>query len=410
MLCLQRGSAGVLVGPVPEADLVVVGDDLLDLEALGPGIDETLPGALEVVLDVALAAYVGAHFRGRGLLVHVVVLDAQRSLVDAHAFDERRAGDSQCERLAVVAVDAGDGMAHQLRRLLVRHRVDLVEALDDVAVARLLVREIHRRMAVHARAGLLDDHLALREPLVLEHVVVAALLAEIFRERVALPHRLEAGVLFDLRARHDRARVGLGRCLRHGLAAAVLGALHVDRFLVGLVVLRKRLAPFGRIVDVVAEGRAAQLSLAGGVRCSGLRCAGGRNEQEDRRERSHAGARKRSRVAQPAGRCRVSEGLGRNLSLCHGPSRSPKTREYRAGRHRRLLHLRALLNARPGRRGGAIRSAVEHAAIEYAKRQAASGSLPMTRNLPLAVARRTAEVPVHLSGLGLAARRVTQPC
>ena len=236
-------------------------------------------------------------------------------------------------------------MVHQLRHLLVRHRVDLVEALDDVAVARLLVREIHRRMAVHARAGLLDDHLALREPLVLEHVVVAALLAEIFRERVALPHRLEAGVLFDLRARHDRARVGLGRCLRHGLAAAVLGALHVDRFLVELVVLRKRLAPFGRIVDVVAEGRAAQLSLAGGVRCCGLRCAGGRNEQEDRRERSHAGARKRSRVAQPAGRCGVSERLGRNLSLCHGPSRSPKTREYRAGRHRRLLHLRALLNA-----------------------------------------------------------------
>ena len=70
-------------------------------------------------------------------------------------------------------------------------------------------------------------------------------------------------------------------------------------------------------------------------------CAGGRNEQEDRRERSHAGARKRSRVARPAGRCRASGRLGRNMSLCHGSSRSPKTREYRAGRHQRLLHLRA---------------------------------------------------------------------
>ena len=29
------------------------------------------------------------------------------------------------------------------------------------------------------------------------------------------------------------------------------------------------------------------------------------------------------------------------MSLCHGSSRSPKTREYRAGRHQRLLHLRA---------------------------------------------------------------------
>src|SRR6185436_3583255 len=86
MLRLERGRAGVLVSPVAEADLVVVGDDLLDLEALGPGIDETLPGALEVVLDVALAAYVGAHLRGRCLLIHVVVLDAQRGLVGAHTF------------------------------------------------------------------------------------------------------------------------------------------------------------------------------------------------------------------------------------------------------------------------------------------------------------------------------------
>ena len=98
MLCLERGGAGILVGPVTEADLVVVGGDLLDLEALRPRIDEALLGALEVVLDVALAAHVGAHFGGRGLLVHVVVLHALRSLVGAHAFDERRAGDSQRER------------------------------------------------------------------------------------------------------------------------------------------------------------------------------------------------------------------------------------------------------------------------------------------------------------------------
>ena len=267
------------------------------------------------------------------------------------------------------------GWLHELGRLRVGHRVDLLEALDDVAVARLLVREVHRRVAVHARARLLHDHLPLREPLVLEHVGVAALFAEVFGEGVALPHGLEALVLFDLGARDDRARIGLGRRLRHGLAAAVLGALHVDRFLVELVVLRERLAPLGRVVDVVVEGRAAQLSLAGGVRFSGLRCAGGRNEQEDRRERSHAGARKRSWVAQPAGRCRVSEGLGRNLSLCHGPSRSPKTREYRAGRHRRLLPLRRPLNAARVTRRGHSERVSSTRAIEYAKRRAASGSL-----------------------------------
>ena len=184
--------------------------------------------------------------------------------------------------VAVVAVDAGDRMAHELCRLRVRHRVDLLEALDDVAVARLLVREVHRRMAVHARARLLHDHLALREPLVLEHVGVAALLAEIFGEGVALPHRLEALVLLDLGARHDRARVGLGRRLRHGLAAAVLGALHVDRLLVELVLLRKRLAPFGRVFDVVVERRRAAL------RRLGLRSAGRRDDQEQGRERDRA--------------------------------------------------------------------------------------------------------------------------
>ena len=170
-------------------------------------------------------------------------------------------------------------MAHELGRLRVGHRVDLLEALGDVAVARLLVGEVHRRVAVHARARLLHDHLALREPLVLEHVGVAALFAEIFGEGVALPDGLEALVLLDLGARDDRARVGLGRRVRHGLAAAVLGALHVDRLLVELVVLRERLAPFGRVVDVVVEGRARVLLRVG------LRDAGCGNEQEDGRER-----------------------------------------------------------------------------------------------------------------------------
>src|SRR6476646_3009094 len=108
MLCLERGGARILVGPVTEADLVVVSGDLLDLETLRPRIDEALLGTLEVVLNVALAAHVGAHFAGGGLLVHVVVLHALRCLVGTHALDERRSGDSQRERRAIVAVDAGD--------------------------------------------------------------------------------------------------------------------------------------------------------------------------------------------------------------------------------------------------------------------------------------------------------------
>ena len=134
-------------------------------------------------------------------------------------------------------------------------------------------------MAVHARARLLHDHLALRETLVLQHVGVAALFAEIFGEGVALPDGLEALVLLALGARDDRARIGLGRRVRHGLAAAMLGALHVCRLLVVLVLLRKRLAPGGRVFDVVIEGWARILVRVG------LWDGGCGNEQEHGRER-----------------------------------------------------------------------------------------------------------------------------
>src|SRR5437762_1426418 len=61
MLGLESRRARVFVGPVAEADLVVIGLDLLDLEALRPGKDKSLFGALEVVLDMALTAHEGAH-------------------------------------------------------------------------------------------------------------------------------------------------------------------------------------------------------------------------------------------------------------------------------------------------------------------------------------------------------------
>ena len=106
-----------------------------------------------------------------------------------------------------------------------------------------------------------------------------------------------------LGARDDRARVGLGRRVRHGLAAAVLGALHVDRLLVELVVLRERLAPFGRVVDVVVEGRARVLLRVG------LRDAGCGNEQKDDRERGQDRAGENSQRVIAA--CRPS--CGRSL-------------------------------------------------------------------------------------------------
>jgi hypothetical protein len=81
---------------------------------------------------------------------------------------------------------------------------------------------------VEAGAGLLDDLLALGDPLVDQHVGVAALLVEVHREGVAGPEGDQPRVLLEARLRDDRPRVGVGRRARHRLAAAEAGALLVD--------------------------------------------------------------------------------------------------------------------------------------------------------------------------------------
>ena len=179
--------------------LVVVRLDLFDLEPLGPRIDEPLLRALEVILDVALAADVGAHLLARRLRVDVVILHALRGLERADAFDKPGARDAQLHGARIVAVDAGHRMGDQLARFEVRHLVHLLKALDEIAIASLLVRHVDRGVAMHARAGLLGRLLAFGEGLVVEHVGVTALLAKIFGERVSGPHRLQPRVLFDPR-------------------------------------------------------------------------------------------------------------------------------------------------------------------------------------------------------------------
>ena len=78
VLRLEHGRAGVGVSPVLELRFVVVGQDVLDLQPLGPRIDQPLLRSLEIIFDVALAADVGAHLLARRLLVDVVVLNALR--------------------------------------------------------------------------------------------------------------------------------------------------------------------------------------------------------------------------------------------------------------------------------------------------------------------------------------------
>jgi hypothetical protein len=123
VLRLEHRRLGLLVHPVLEADLVVVGEDPVRLQALVPREGEPLLGALEIVLDVALPADVRAHLLARGHLVHLVVRSAGRRLDLGDPLHERRAGDPQRHGLRVVAVDAGDRMRHFLARVEVAHVV-----------------------------------------------------------------------------------------------------------------------------------------------------------------------------------------------------------------------------------------------------------------------------------------------
>jgi hypothetical protein len=179
VLRLQHRRAGIRVRPVLEAGLLIVGHDVLNLQTLRPGVREALLRALEVVLDVALPADERAHLLPRRLRIHVVVLQALGRLERANSLHEARPRDPELHRLRVVAIDAGDRVRHELARLHVRRPVHQVEPLHQIAAAKLPVRHPDGRVALHAGAGLLHDLLAFGEGLIVQHVGVAPLLAEV---------------------------------------------------------------------------------------------------------------------------------------------------------------------------------------------------------------------------------------
>ena len=155
--------------------------DFLDLQALGPGVGQPLFRALEVVINVALAADEGAHLRARGIAVDVVVLHALRRLERPHALDERGPGDAQSMVLGSWQSMQATGCVTSLPPR-VGHLVHLLEALDEVAVAHSC-RQVHRRVAMQAGARLFRHLLAPGVGLVVEHVGVAALLAVVHAKR-----------------------------------------------------------------------------------------------------------------------------------------------------------------------------------------------------------------------------------
>ncbi len=251
MLRLERRRAGFGVRPVLEAVLFVVSQDLVGLQPLVPRIGEPLLGSLEVVLDVALAADVGAHLLACRVAIDVVVLDPLRGLHLLDPFEEARPRHAQLHRVGRVAIDARHRMLDERSSFLVPYLVHRLEALDQVAAAQLLVRHVHRGMTVHAGAGLLHDVLPLGERLVLEHVGMAALFAKVDRERIPGPHRLQPRILFEARLRHDGPWIRFGGRARHGFAPAIAGAHLVHRLAVAVVLHGEVLAPhrwIGRLV------------------------------------------------------------------------------------------------------------------------------------------------------------------
>ena len=137
----------------------------------------------------------------------------------------------------------------------------MLEALDQIAVPRLLVRHIDGRMTVDAGTGLLELLDTLGERLVLEHVRVSALRSEVHRERVAGPHRLQPRILLEARLRHRRAGIFLAGRSGQRLAAAVARPLLVHRSQIRVVLHREVLAPDGRIARVVGDLHDAEEGL-----------------------------------------------------------------------------------------------------------------------------------------------------
>lgn len=87
--------------PIFELLLIVKSENVFDLEAFGPRIDEALFWSTEMILIMALTADKRAHLLTSGLLVHVVVLDALGCFESAHPLYESRACYSQLHRRGV---------------------------------------------------------------------------------------------------------------------------------------------------------------------------------------------------------------------------------------------------------------------------------------------------------------------
>ena len=96
-----------------------------------------------------------------------------------------------------MAVDAADRVGHLLPRFGVGHLIEALEAFEEIPAPERPVGHVQGRVTVQARARLLGDHLPLGVGLILQHVGVTPLFAEVFCERVTGPERLQPRILFQ---------------------------------------------------------------------------------------------------------------------------------------------------------------------------------------------------------------------
>ena len=143
MLRFQSGGARVGMNPILELNLVVIGQDIVDGQSVGPRLDQTHFGAFEEEFHVTLAADVRAHFLAGSHRVHVVVFDPLDSLEGADAFDKSGAGDAELQGVRGMAIDAGNRMLDELARFEIGHLIHFFEPFEEVAFAQFPVGKVN---------------------------------------------------------------------------------------------------------------------------------------------------------------------------------------------------------------------------------------------------------------------------
>src|SRR6202142_323909 len=247
VLRLEHRGAGLAVSPVAETELVVVTLDLLDLQALRPGVSHNLMLAGEVMLDVALRADICAHLLAGCHGVGIVVLFTLALLERLDTNQKSGARHPQLHRGRVVTLQAADGMIHQLARLRKRHGGDGLETLHDVTPARLAVCRQNRAVALQAATGLRPLSRTARVVLIDERPGVPAGLVVFERESESGENALQPRVALQVGERD---------------ASAVLSSLHLAVALEAVELPRKVAAPDSGVHRVFGDRDHRDVRLA----------------------------------------------------------------------------------------------------------------------------------------------------